>query len=79
MKKIHQIIRLIRILADGHNEIVGSYFIDDDMFNTIEVIDADSFCVNRWEQEYEFQVYSDILYEDQLDQLIKQLEQILLN
>lgn len=79
MKKIHQIIRLIRVLADGHNEIVGSYFIDNDMYNTIEVIDADAFCLNRWSEEYEFQVYSDSLYEDQLDQILDQLEKILMN
>lgn len=77
--KIHRIIRLVRVLGTPDQEIIGPYIIDGDVIDTIEVIDDDVFCLNCWADDFEFQLYSDCLYEDQLDEIIEQLEHILLN
>ena len=68
--------KLVKALAGGDNEIVGNWFIGDQIIDSIGIVNGDIvMCV--WDDNTEYQIYDSQLTNDQLLDLIEQLEDIL--
>jgi hypothetical protein len=73
-----RLIRLIKVLAGSESEIVGNWFIDDQVIDSIQLVD-NGFILCIWEGDNEYQIMDEQLSKQQMLDLIEQLEEILRN
>lgn len=73
--------RLVKVLAQPDKEIVGRFWITDDIFaNSIEIDDNDDVIFNIWvDYDLELQIGMEELSDEHLEKIIHLLKTILLN
>lgn len=74
MKK--RLIKLIKVLAEGETEIVGNWFVGDQIIDSIQLVQNGFICC-IWEDDKEYQITDEQLTEEQMLDLIEQLEDVL--
>lgn len=72
----NRIIRLIKILGEGYDEIIVDIIIGDINISTIEIVGSEYY-VNIWQGDYEISLSSDQLDVSIEEQLVKELEKML--
>ena len=74
------IIRIIKILAEGSTEVVAHFVISDVIYNSIELRKSGGYQINRWdfdEMDMEYQTINEELTRTEKVSLLHQLENML--
>jgi len=69
-----RLISLIKALASPYDEIVGEWWLADQVIDSLQLTD-DGFVMCVWSGSLEYQIDSDHLTDDGIQELIKQLEE----
>ena len=69
--------KLVKALAGDDNEIVGNWFIGNQIIDSISIINGEVVMCIWGEDDLEHQIFDNQLSKDQLLDLIEQLEDIL--
>lgn len=68
-----RLMKLVKALADPYDEIVGEWHINGQIINSIQLLE-DGFVCYIWDNDFEFQIYDDMLTDKNVESLIEQLE-----